>query len=76
MAHRFDHPLHLVLPALVNRDLQPGIALRPADFIDLRRRRESVFQFDASLKGLDLRIVEHTLDLDQIGFGNMVAGME
>lgn len=76
MAHRLDHPLHLMFPSFVNRDLKPRIALRLADLIHLRRRREAVFQLDASFKGFDLRIVEHTLDLDQIGFRNMVAGME
>lgn len=76
MAHGLDHPLHLMFPALVDRDLKPRIALRLADLIHLCRCSEAVFQFDASFKGFDLRIVEHALDLDQIGFRNMVARME
>lgn len=76
MAHGLDHPLHLMFPALVNRDLKPGIALRLADLIHLCRRCEAVFQFDASFKGFDLGIIEHALDLDQIGFRNMIARME
>ena len=76
MAHRLDHPLHLMFPSFVNRDLKPRIALRLADLIHLRRRREAVFQLDASFKGFDFRIVEHALDLDQIGFRDMVARME
>lgn len=76
MADGFDHPLHLMLPSFVNRDFEPGIAFRPADLVHLRRRREAIFQFDAPLKHFNLGIVEHTLDLDQIGFRNMVAWME
>ncbi len=76
MAYRLDHPLYLMFPSLVDGHLEPGIAFPLTDLIHFCRCREAIFQFDASFERLDLGIVKHTLHLDQIGFGDMVAWME
>lgn len=76
MADGLDHSLDLVLPALMDSDFQPGIALRLADLHDFRRCRKPILEFNAPFKGLNFGIVEHALDLDQIGFRDMVAWME
>jgi hypothetical protein len=76
MANCLDHPLDLMLTALMNGDLEPGIAFRLADLRHFRRCGKPVLQFDAPFEGLDLGIVEHAFHLDQISFRNMVAWME
>lgn len=76
MADGFNHPLDLVFPAFMDGDFKPGIALRLTDLRYFRRRRKPIFQLDTSLQGLNLGIVEDALDLDQVGFGNVVARME
>ncbi len=76
MAYGLDHPLDLMLPALMDSDFEPGIALRLADLHDFRRCRKPILEFHAPFKGLDLGIVEHALDLDQISFRDMVAWMK
>ena len=76
MADGLDHPLDLMFPALMDGDFEPGIALRLADLHDFRRCRKPIFEFHAPFKGLDLGIVEHALDLDQVGLRNMVARMQ
>jgi len=76
MADRLDHPLDLVFAALMDSDFQPRIAFGSADFIDLRRGGKTIFEFDSPFKRLDFRIVEDTLDLDEIGLRHMVARME
>lgn len=64
MADGLDHPLDLMLPALMDGDFKPGIALCLADLQDFRRCRKPILEFNAPFKGLDLGIVEHALNLD------------
>jgi hypothetical protein len=76
MADGLDHPLNLMFSTLMDSDFEPGIALRLADLHHFRRCRKSILEFDAPLKGLDLSIVEYALDLDQVGFRDMVTRMK
>jgi hypothetical protein len=76
MADGLDHPLHLMLTSLMDGDFKPGIALCPADLIDLGRGSEAVFQFDAAFERVDLGIVEYAFNLDEICLGHVIAGME
>lgn len=76
MADSLDHPLNLMFTPLMNRHFEPGIAFSLADLRHFRRCGEPILKFNAPFKGLNFGIVEHALDLDQIGFRDMVAWME
>lgn len=72
MADGLNHPLDLMFAALMDGDFQPGVALGPADLRDFRRGGEAIFKFDAPFECVNLGIVEHAFDLDEIGLRHVV----
>src|SRR5205085_10095729 len=69
VADGLEHPLHLVLPAFVDRELDPGGA-EPAD---AGGRRAAVVELDALLEPPEHGVVRRPLDLRLVDLLDLVA---
>jgi hypothetical protein len=70
-----EHATHLAFPALMDRDLDPGIHLLFADLSHPGRCGLAILQEHALFKHADLAVGEHSLYLGKVRLGELVLGV-
>lgn len=75
VAHAVEHAPHLALSAFVDRDLEPGVGLFFSDLLQFCRSGLAIIEINSLLKAVYLAVLEHTLNLRQIGLGKFMFGV-